>query len=88
VKGDGRGCDVTLKSRSIPRRSSAIEKFFRRGRHDGHAAGADCHDSEDNLYYLRTLLGAYGYEVESAVHGAEALKKPVIRRRAWSSPTC
>ena len=32
-------------------------------------------DSEDNLYYLRTLLGAYGYEVESAVHGAEALEK-------------
>ncbi|MDO8397943.1 MAG: response regulator [Bradyrhizobium sp.] len=32
-------------------------------------------DSEDNLYYLRTLLGAYGYEVESALHGAEALEK-------------
>ncbi len=32
-------------------------------------------DSEDNLYYLRTLLEAYGYDVESAVHGAEALAK-------------
>ncbi|MFH1342266.1 MAG: response regulator, partial [Pseudomonadota bacterium] len=32
-------------------------------------------DSEDNLYYLRTLLSAYGYDVESAVHGAEALAK-------------
>ncbi|MES2194757.1 MAG: response regulator [Pseudomonadota bacterium] len=30
-------------------------------------------DNEDNLYYLRTLLTAYGYEVESASHGAEAL---------------
>jgi PAS domain S-box-containing protein len=32
-------------------------------------------DNEDNLYYLRTLLAAYGYEVESAAHGAEALTK-------------
>jgi len=32
-------------------------------------------DSEDNLYYLRTLLGAYGYDVESAMPGAEALEK-------------
>ena len=32
-------------------------------------------DKEDNLYYLRTLLGAYGYDVESAVHGADALAK-------------
>ena len=32
-------------------------------------------DKEDNLYYLRTLLAAYGYDVESAAHGAEALAK-------------
>ena len=32
-------------------------------------------DKEDNLYYLRTLLAAYGYDVESAAHGAEALTK-------------
>ena len=32
-------------------------------------------DKEDNLYYLRTLLTAYGYDVESAVHGAEALTR-------------
>ncbi len=32
-------------------------------------------DNEDNLYYLRTLLEAYGFDVESAVHGAEALAK-------------
>ena len=32
-------------------------------------------DREDNLYYLRTLLVAYGYDVEAAAHGAEALKK-------------
>jgi PAS domain S-box-containing protein len=32
-------------------------------------------DKEENLYYLRTLLAAYGYDVESAAHGAEALAK-------------
>ena len=32
-------------------------------------------DSEENTYYLRILLGAHGYEVESARHGAEALVK-------------
>ena len=32
-------------------------------------------DKEDNRYYLRTLLAAYGYDVESAAHGAEALTK-------------
>jgi two-component system, cell cycle sensor histidine kinase and response regulator CckA len=32
-------------------------------------------DKEDNLYYLQTLLSAYGYDVESAAHGAEALTK-------------
>ena len=32
-------------------------------------------DSEDNLYYLRTLLSAYGYDVESAGDGAAALTK-------------
>jgi PAS domain S-box-containing protein len=32
-------------------------------------------DREDNLYYLRTLLAAHGYDVESAAHGAEALTK-------------
>jgi two-component system cell cycle sensor histidine kinase/response regulator CckA len=32
-------------------------------------------DKEENLYYLRTLLEAEGYEVESACHGAEALVK-------------
>jgi len=32
-------------------------------------------DHEDNLYYLSALLGAHGYEVESARHGAEALVK-------------
>lgn len=30
-------------------------------------------DKEDNLYYLRALLGGYGYAVETAHHGAEAL---------------
>ena len=32
-------------------------------------------DKEDNLYYLRSLLGAHGYEIETARHGAEALSK-------------
>ena len=32
-------------------------------------------DDEETLYYLRTLLAAYGYDVESAVDGAEALTK-------------
>jgi PAS domain S-box-containing protein len=32
-------------------------------------------DKEENLYYLRTLLAGHGCEVESAVHGAEALVK-------------
>jgi len=32
-------------------------------------------DKDENLYYLRTLLTAYGYDVESAGHGAEALTK-------------
>jgi PAS domain S-box-containing protein len=32
-------------------------------------------DDEETLYYLRTLLAAYGYNVESAVDGAEALTK-------------
>ncbi|MCU0793535.1 MAG: response regulator [Opitutaceae bacterium] len=32
-------------------------------------------DKEDNLYYLRTLLGAHGFAVETAHHGAEALVK-------------
>jgi PAS domain S-box-containing protein len=32
-------------------------------------------DDEETLYYLRTLLAAYGYNVESAVDGAEALAK-------------
>jgi PAS domain S-box-containing protein len=30
-------------------------------------------DNEDNVYYLRTLFAAHGYEVVSARHGAEAL---------------
>ncbi len=32
-------------------------------------------DKEENLYYLRALLGAHDFEVESAHHGAEALVK-------------
>ena len=32
-------------------------------------------DKEENLYYLRTVLTGYGYAVESAMHGAEALFK-------------
>ncbi len=32
-------------------------------------------DKEDNLYDLQSLLGAHGYEVETARHGAEALIK-------------
>jgi signal transduction histidine kinase len=32
-------------------------------------------DNEENLYYLTTLLGAEGWEVETARHGAEALVK-------------
>ena len=32
-------------------------------------------DNEDNLYYLRSLLGAHGYEIDTARHGAEALRK-------------
>ena len=32
-------------------------------------------DDEDTLYYLRTLLAAFGYNVESALHGGEALTK-------------
>ncbi len=32
-------------------------------------------DKEDNLYYLQALLGAHGYEVDTARHGAEALVK-------------
>jgi PAS domain S-box-containing protein len=32
-------------------------------------------DKEENRYYLRTLLAAYGYGVDSAVNGAEALAK-------------
>jgi two-component system, cell cycle sensor histidine kinase and response regulator CckA len=32
-------------------------------------------DDEESLYYLRTVLVAYGYDVESAEHGAEALTK-------------
>ena len=36
-------------------------------------------DKEENLYYLEVLLGAEGYAVESARHGAEAL---VLARKA------
>ena len=32
-------------------------------------------DQEQNLYLLRALLGGYGYDVEEARHGAEALAK-------------
>ena len=32
-------------------------------------------DNEDNLYYLRSLLGGHGYEIDTARHGAEALLK-------------
>jgi PAS domain S-box-containing protein len=32
-------------------------------------------DKEENLYYLQKLLNGYGYTVESARHGAEALLK-------------
>lgn len=32
-------------------------------------------DKEENVYYLRALLGAHGYDVDSARHGAEALEK-------------
>ncbi len=32
-------------------------------------------DSEDTVYFLQTLLAEYGYDVESAVDGAEALAK-------------
>lgn len=32
-------------------------------------------DKEDNLYYLRTVLEAHGFEVDVARHGAEALAK-------------
>jgi PAS domain S-box-containing protein len=36
-------------------------------------------DKEENLYYLRTLLAGHGCEVESAVHGAEALVKARLK---------
>jgi CheY-like chemotaxis protein len=39
-------------------------------------------DKEENRYYLRTLLAAYGYDVESAANGAEALAT------ARHSPPC
>jgi PAS domain S-box-containing protein len=32
-------------------------------------------DTQDNLYYLSTLLRTHGFEIESARHGAEALAK-------------
>src|SRR5690606_1534696 len=32
-------------------------------------------DKEENVYYLRALLGAHGYDVDSARHGADALEK-------------
>jgi PAS domain S-box-containing protein len=32
-------------------------------------------DKEENRYYLRTLVAAYGYEVDSAAQGEEALTK-------------
>jgi signal transduction histidine kinase len=35
-------------------------------------------DNEENLYYLSSLLGAHGFEIERARHGAEAL----VRARA------
>src|SRR4051794_26093781 len=32
-------------------------------------------DKEENVYYLRALLSAHGWDVEAAGHGAEALEK-------------
>jgi PAS domain S-box-containing protein len=36
-------------------------------------------DKEENVYYLRALLGAHDCEVETARHGAEALTKARLR---------